>query len=1508
MTQAGGPAAINGFLYQIIQHLGWLADVTLSGNLDGREIKDACLVLEPRRGGDARAEAIGLYLVEQYKTREDGTWPLAGIESVLSDLRKAVPPSRPANACYRFVTDGRPGKLNPFNAFLADLKSAAGPDDLDDVEKLSFAKDQAGTNREFFDHIVTVTRAGSQQPATDESAVVFHLLSHFEMEFGVDGSARATDVEKLLRRYAPDLGDERGIRERLIGVLVETLSNGEAQFDAARIDSMFRYVGLNPERLRKAAELAETMSSLTRRRLARLKYRPDRDVRAIPDWPEDKAILLIAGASGAGKTWQLGQMLEAFGQERQIATLVLAGKTCEDLLAQAARDVWQTGLGDTSEKSLVAVSHFLRELLGEGSASRLTVAIDDVQDIDIARDLVRQDWADWGMRLVLTVPQAVARALEMTDGDVVHVHAVGEFSVDELDRLLKLSGRRWTDLPPDLKALLRNPILAGLYLDLPYASVQSAPRSEYEIFEGFWARIAAKGRIGDEGIVIALAVSMMDGSYPLPRPMWNEIGLNDDAALRLDAAGWLRVSESGDVAFAHDRLLNWAVAKSLVWQYQRKQLTLQSLGAFLANESEPKRRGLGYVPMDTLWLLAADAQNSEALGQTVAQMEDSREFGSYGEDLYVQHLPTLGQRAVPILLERLKAIDHPASDGGYRTKLIGKAFANLARQDNVELGDVVNSLLHSSSQDPQAVAIAVLTAAPDIRHLNRLWEIHQQRVDALEDKTDGSRHDDYRASSTALRAGLELDPEWLRKRIHAADAEKEPVSELGYLLNGLEHPEALAIWEETKAVLMSKVGASKPRSLLYCIARFLDRSNLDFVTQHLSQAADSASGAALYALSILDPQGAIERLVEVEKFERYLTRNHWLPGVLRAQSELTQQHIRILAEAEPNAHRLIEDLFWERPDEMDEATLRLMLRALEKDLHDRLDESIEGDPGWLYHSLDLLGRIVSPELLAILSEKAGGELERMIAAVACSRLRTNSNYRDRVRESARRVLILMSGQGITTLVKRELESEHFWVRHGGLNWAFVRADDGIIERLGVIARRPVPRDSNGKLESDPYAEFHQSITALAALGADEVLVDILQDSGIAEVPTNLAELRSHRGRMPNALTDPALRILQSTAPSEESLVIALLIAWLSGDTDLIPAVRLVLQRAESEGKVALYACIALRELGDQSADFAQLALRMAHTAKNAWMGINALAGLGDRGLELLGNWLQGRDAATASGKHDDEVIRVLYANPATRKLSVSAAVDRCQRGRFLRDGPYDIAAEAGDPLLREQILDKAFAGRSFVTTEPLRAIEGLAKFDAARAVDAIELALLSHPQIERHLCRLLVRIAPDIAAEKLINAAVTTERDSLRNAAGRALRRLDPDSVSGLIAARMTGTVSDRRAAAELAMWLPIAALAKELGHLADHDSDSEVRHAALIALERHRQGVNIQSLLGAFPSTSVDRQWSLLVAVAEGADPYLLTDSEDPLWLGSILSDDVPAVFEHYANSALRQRKQKLA
>ena len=99
--QADGPAAINGFLYQILHHLSWISHVRFTGSLRRETVTDAQLILEPRAGGDARAQTGETFLVEQYKSRRIGTWSITGLEGVLIDLRKAVPAIHPAHARYR---------------------------------------------------------------------------------------------------------------------------------------------------------------------------------------------------------------------------------------------------------------------------------------------------------------------------------------------------------------------------------------------------------------------------------------------------------------------------------------------------------------------------------------------------------------------------------------------------------------------------------------------------------------------------------------------------------------------------------------------------------------------------------------------------------------------------------------------------------------------------------------------------------------------------------------------------------------------------------------------------------------------------------------------------------------------------------------------------------------------------------------------------------------------------------------------------------------------------------------------------------------------------------------------------------------------------------------------------------------------------------------------------------------------------------------------------------------
>ena len=546
------------------------------------------------------------------------------------------------------------------------------------------------------------------------------------------------------------------------------------------------------------------------------------------------------------------------------------------------------------------------------------------------------------------------------------------------------------------------------------------------------------------GSLTHLAPHVLEGKpYPIPREDWMEVGLNNDSAAQLEAAGWLTLMEHGEVEFAHDRLLNWAVAQSLARRFRRRGLSVDELSACIlgeADEAGAETLGrFGYVPMDMLWLLSAEDGNEAALGQLVEKMENHRGFGANGRYLYTRLLPTLGRRAISILLHRLRAIT-ANSTGDHRVGLIADAFATLAGQESVEIGASISPLLQSGAWDLQSVAVKVLAMTPAPEHLDRLWEIHQQRLDAREHNADRRFARGNEATFSALRVGVGQDPDWLRDRISKADPAKERVSELGYLLGSLDVPSAASIWRDVREVLTEKIGQTNPRSLLHCIARFVDHERKDFVVEHLLHSGDMVSAVAMMALAVLDPEEAISRIAVIDDEQEFF-RNEWLPLLLRADSQLTRLRLRELAVSSSRGQHMMEKFFEERPADLDEDTLELVLRTRERQLRDGIDEVTTRDLGWPYSRLRFLGRMCRPAILQRLQDEAGGELEVATTELGCSRLRSNTRTQDGILEAARRALVLFAGTGISTLINRELESEHLWVRHGGLNSARIRGDE-----------------------------------------------------------------------------------------------------------------------------------------------------------------------------------------------------------------------------------------------------------------------------------------------------------------------------------------------------------------------------------------------------------------------------------------------------------------------------------
>ena len=307
-----------------------------------------------------------------------------------------------------------------------------------------------------------------------------------------------------------------------------------------------------------------------------------------------------------------------------------------------------------------------------------------------------------------------------------------------------------------------------------------------------------------------------------------------------------------------------------------------------------------------------------------------------------------------------------------------------------------------------------------------------------------------------------------------------------------------------------------------------------------------------------------------------------------------------------------------------------------------------------------------------------------------------------------------------------------------------------------------------------------------------------------------------------------------------------------------------------------------------------------------WQGLKALIGLRDVGVDGLKRWLTNR-GEKARVEYRSAVIRALFTMEESRDEAIRAAVQLSKVGHLLLDPVYEIAAESDDLAIREKVLEVAFSTSAVVVNAPLDAIRDLAKFDSDRAAEAIQLGLSNHPKIERQLCRLLVRLEPELAAEKLLGAAISLERDSLIASVGRALRRSAPKPVTDAVLRCLSGSETERKIGSKVAGWLAISEIIGALEQAADRESSIAVRRAALDALYQHREEEAVRGLYSEFQSEQCTaRRWSFFIAILETADPYLLSDPEDVLWLGRLLTDDVPFALERYARETLRRRKQK--
>ena len=309
------------------------------------------------------------------------------------------------------------------------------------------------------------------------------------------------------------------------------------------------------------------------------------------------------------------------------------------------------------------------------------------------------------------------------------------------------------------------------------------PDSEYELYDRAWQKLT-DGTQADYPLDIVhfqdLVLRALDPQIPYPWPADTvaQAGNQQRNQRRLIATGWLRQASPVQVAVWHDRLLNWAVAASLVQQRLNGKRDagwladhLRALGAW---QLTPRTARLGYVAADVLWL-ASGGENHEVfaaeLPGLIVAMEGDRYQGEMMERLYRDLLSTLGEQIIPALIERLR-MSHGLPGWNPYPRYVAACLAQIARRTPSSVVAASQKMLRdASSAEVQEAALRLLAVVPAGGLLEELWTLHVQSQQNLRDHDDlvVETHERYQLTSRALNACLTLDPQWLTRKIDEVD-------------------------------------------------------------------------------------------------------------------------------------------------------------------------------------------------------------------------------------------------------------------------------------------------------------------------------------------------------------------------------------------------------------------------------------------------------------------------------------------------------------------------------------------------------------------------------------------------------------------------------------------------------------------------------------------------------------------------------------------------------------------
>ena len=1489
----GGRHAISGFLFQILRsvQLGLRMSVKLVGAPSDEPSME--LVLEPRGGGDHQIHQAQRQIFEQMKTRAAHLkWSTREVASkVIPNLLREV--SLGFDQTFRMVTNNEAG-VGELRRFLGAFS------DPGDGATFKWGKDLLSAK----DFAARIAHVAGVDP---EDARFQRFIANFSIEV-IDTSDAEQEIDCLIEPLLAPGQRAEDKREELISRLLKDASAGRV------LDSADLLALIHPEAAHRLAH-ARTLGPELRARIEAdcraLGYDGSTQARLAP--PEASSPLTIfSGESGQGKTWSLCQSALERSERGELVLVARSPIDMKGLIGLLNDRLW---LGAYSTP--VAPRNMAQRLADHWRGADgfwLTIYIDDLQSRALAEEIAALDWQQHGIRLIISAQPRTTEVL-MRDSSSARVERIGNFSSAELRNYLRLHGREdpLDSMPDDIFELLLKPIHARIFTEIPAREGWTGV-TEYELFQAYWTFATRRARAqrdhpSDREGLVSLARSLLGDRprYPFLARDVRAAGLDDEALRRLEAVGLLRWVNDDHLVFATDRMLNWAVAESLSarivdedWTPAQAEAELHRLGEIVTVDDEPVGRRLGYVNLDTIWLLTHRSRPhflaDLILAEVIRLPQEWRGDPMWG------NLASVGSSLLPALetLALRKYDEERDYDIPWHIPL---AIGAIGGHDREAIIPSVERLIGSerASGVTAALKVARRVSLPEL--LDSLWRVHLERerqlevVEATEERNNWSDHFSRRQlSSQAVRTALRGGHDWLDCRI-VSSSDPYELNLLLWMLTDqcIDDDRARGIWLRRRDHLLSHLDHDS-RAMINALGHFADADNRAWLNEVDLGSDDHMSARVLRSRARIDPATALQQLRDRDEEYGWSAANWWLPELARADPAGLSDAIRENAAKSDHPLTDVVLFYGHFPELMDRQTLEWVLDEFAVALETLNDESTgETDSrlGRLGHPLRFLISLTEPWQFDCLAARAGTSLERELVRLAAPRRGRVGRLRDTEGRELERLLAMIGGDGFDALVLAAIERRDPFAREDGYAAAHWTESLEVTETL---------KKADPGAEPDSYRQVIR-MQALAIHQCDAELEAMVRAN--SPIYLNAATMRSAEGRPIDALRRRVDALL-ATGDAEELKVATNLTGFLRGPKDarrLLPA----FLSGDTPEPVRRSMIGTFRVLNFYEPSMLPVVRELmgSRIDKDGQFAASYLAGVGDETARVaVVAWLQNLDFGTWSTSHD-AFLRPLLQHEDSRHGVVDFLRRSRAGGHLLISSHYlHILADEGDVQAQEELARSAYREPKFGSQSTTGGIMHLRQRESDEAFFAARRYLIRKEAQDAIV--LLLQIDMERAIPLLI-AKYRSAKPSIQCEIARRLRLYLPGERLRVLLMSMakTGSQADKMIAVELAGWMPPSLHLDWLDQFADQGTP-RLREAARDALRsRAREAAAIEHLR-VMRTCSKPSRWARLQTIFDCVDPDFLWAADDPASLSEFL-DANPPEFKVEARQLVKSRSKKL-